>query len=86
MSSPPSCSRTQPSDAAGPSAVGCDATSPEESTKKTRKRQRKFEEWKSTQRKAKRNKGESYVSKRGKEVGFFYDDNWCALARHSACV
>ena len=69
-SASPSCSRTRPSEATGRSSASDNATSPEESTK-SRKRQQKFDEWKSTQRKAKRNKGESYVSKRGKEVGFF---------------
>ena len=66
-----SCSRTRPRDAAGSMAASQDDTSPEETTKKSKKRQRKFEEWKSTQRKEKRNKGESYVSKHGKEVGLF---------------
>ena len=53
-----SCSRTQQSS----------ATSPEETTKKSRKKQRRLDEWKSTQRKTKRNRGESYISKTGKEV------------------
>ena len=55
------CSRTTPSS----------NTSPAEAAKKSRKRQRKFEEWKSTQQKAKRNRGESYVSKTGKLVSEF---------------
>ena len=60
-SASPSCSRTRLSGATSPGE-----TTP--TTTKSRKRRRKFEEWKSTQRKSKRNKGESYVSKTGKEV------------------
>lgn len=56
------CSRTLASQA-GPSGLGDDA-----SNQKSRKRVRKVEEWKSYQRKAKRNRGEAYVSKTGKEV------------------
>ena len=52
-----SCSRTTPSS----------NTSPAEAAKKSRK----FEEWKSTQQKAKSNRGESYVSKTGKQVSEF---------------
>ena len=38
---------------------------------RNRERHRKFEEWKSTQQKAKRNRGESYVSKTEKQVSEF---------------
>ena len=56
-----SCSWTQAS-GAGTSDAG------DETRKKRRKRVRRVEEWKSSQRMAKRNRGEAYVSKTGKEV------------------
>ena len=39
-----------------------------ETPRASRKRVRRSEEWKSTQRKQRRNSGEAYVSKHGKQV------------------
>ena len=53
-----------------PSGSAASASSSSACNTPSRKRVRKEEEWKSTQRKEKRNSGEAYVSKHGKQVQY----------------
>lgn len=64
-SASPSCSRTRPSEATGLTSARDNATSPEES-----KRQRKFDEWKSTQQKRETRESHTFLSEGRRYVSF----------------